>query len=116
MKPFTVILFCFILVACATDYTDPLRGSESSAKELSGTAVEGTLIRPDIAKCLCCGGYILKVNDVLFKFENFPPNAPEDLKTLEYPSQYPVPVKVEFEFLRSCGEITYVSVSSIQKR
>jgi hypothetical protein len=121
MKPFTLFLFSIILVAsnCTTDYTDLLTikmGSESNAKELGGASVDGVLIRPDIAKCLCCGGFILEVKSMLFKFDNFPASLPDDLKNLEYPGQYPIPVKVEFEFSRTCGETTYVSVSSIQRR
>jgi hypothetical protein len=118
MKSFAVFLFCFMLVACVTDYTDPLNvnGSESDAKELGGSGVDAVLVKPDIAACVCCGGYILEVKGLLFNFENFPTSAPEDLKKLEYPGQYPVPVKVEFEFSRTCGEKTYVSVSSIRTR
>lgn len=116
MKPFTVISFCFILVACATDYTDPLRGSESSPKEPGGLWVDAVLVKPDVAACVCCGGYILEVKDLVFRFENFPAGVSDEWKNLQYPDQYPVQVEVKFEFLRTCGEFTYVSLASIKRK
>ncbi len=118
MKPFTVFLFCFMLAACVTDYTDSTLnlGSESDAKELGGSWVEAVLVKPDIAACVCCGGYILEVEGLHFRFENFPTGASDDLKNLRYPDQYPVQVEVKFEFLRTCSEFTYVSVTAIQRK
>ncbi|MBN1599291.1 MAG: hypothetical protein JW894_13435 [Bacteroidales bacterium] len=72
----------------------------------------GYLIGPDLALCICCGGYIITIDGSVeeYRFENLPDESDLDLNELNLPA----PVKLNWHMDRECGSINYIIIEDIE--
>lgn len=71
--------------------------------------IHATITGQDFRKCLCCGGYILKLDngDSSYRFFSFPANTYID--TLHFPQS----VYVSYVAADSCGPFHFITLTSV---
>ena len=73
----------------------------------------GTLLGSDVGLCVCCGGFILTIDDdekSFYHFEMLPENSNIDYIGLNLN----IPVKLNWSIDRECGPFTYIIIESIE--
>lgn len=95
---FTVIFISGVILSC-----------EKEKDNYQSTAV---ITGPDIRECICCGGYLIEINDSTYNFDMLPADSKIDLNTETFPLQ----VKLDWSNDRECGGIKYITISRIAKQ
>lgn len=76
-------LVFFIIIAtlflCCQKYSD----KNEKNKITASTAV---ITGRDLTKCACCWGWIIEINNAVYKFDRIPANSPLDLDNITYPT------------------------------
>ncbi len=90
----TIVLF---LAAC----------NKNDAGEIKRSA--GIITGFDGSKCYCCWGWIVEIDNVIYKFDKIPPSSSVDLNNISYP----VPVNIEWRpSAKNCSiRIEVISIS-----
>jgi hypothetical protein len=82
-----------------------------SKKNTTHYMASGTITGIDYGACVCCGGYLVKINgnDSSFRFYNFPLGSKVDSNNF--------PVKVNFDFSRSpsCDGTNIIVLKTVVK-
>lgn len=98
MKTFNVVFLFFLM----TIFT----GCE---KDDHGFRSTGIILGPDYGYCMCCGGYIIEIEDSTYRFEKLPSSSGIDLAR----SEFPLAVDLDWQHDRTCGEIHYIKIERI---
>ena len=74
MRKFTLyfIVFLFLAISCEKDH---------------GYQNQGTLTGYDFRRCMCCGGYIVEIEDSTYRFYNMPDGFTFNLEVDTFPLQ-----------------------------
>ena len=83
----------------------------SSCKDGDDFQSTGLIIGPDVRDCICCGGFVIEIEDSTYNFDALPGSSPIDLEN----ETFPVKVKLDWTHERLCGDIQYISISRIEK-
>jgi hypothetical protein len=118
----SLIMFAILLSFSCTDET-PLQLKQSESMEYDPNQdIACQLLGPDIANCICCGGFLLRVphgdcDSIVYKFDRMPEGTSSTILQLEYPEDFPVTVLVKYvaDEERSCFD-NYIKVNSISLR
>ena len=84
----------------------------SCEKDESGFESEGIITGPDIAMCICCGGYIIEISDSSYHFDFLPASSGIDLPH----ENFPIHVTLNWQYERICGNIQYIEITAIKKK
>lgn len=100
---FKNILFAFLLLtitilSCKKEETDNFRS----------TAV---ITGPDVRDCMCCGGYLIEIEDSTYNFEILPVSSQINLNS----EIFPLSVKLDWTYDKKCGDIQYIGITRITK-
>jgi len=95
---FIVLLLTGVILSC-----------EKEKDDYQSTAV---ITGPDIRECICCGGYLIEMNDSTYNFDTLPASSNIDLST----ETFPLNVKLDWSYDRDCGGIKYITISRITKQ
>ena len=94
---FTILFFAGINFSC----------KENEYNFQSSAVITGV----DVRDCMCCGGYFIDIEDSTYNFNVLPANSDIDL-TME---NFPVSVKLDWDYANKCGDIQYIEISRIEK-
>lgn len=73
----------------------------------------GTIIGPDLADCVCCGGYFIEIEGTRYRFEKG--NLPGSFTFNE--DQLPLQVELNWELkIDSCGTFNWIEISEITRK
>jgi hypothetical protein len=72
----------------------------------------GIIIGSDVRDCICCGGYLIEIEDSTYNFDVLP--ASSDIDLIE--TSFPVNVKLDWTYDRECGDIQYIEITKIVKQ
>ena len=91
---FTTIIICFVLASCMKD---------------NDFGQRGTITGPDYSRCYCCGGYLININDSIYRFRTLPKRNNINLENESFP------IKVILEWKKHpnpilCNEIIIVRI------
>ena len=82
---------------------------ENNDHEFQSTAlITGT----DLRYCMCCGGYLITLEDSTFNFDSLPSASGIDLTT----ETFPVAVELDWSYDKKCGSIQYIKIERIEKQ
>ena len=69
---FSVIILLFLALSC-------------SKEETEGYMSNGTILGPDYRKCMCCGGWFIKIDTTTWRFFDLPSNNGIVLDSEKFP-------------------------------
>lgn len=82
-----------------------------ACKREKGYTDKGTLVGIDGRYCACCGGLILEANNGMdFNIESLPGVTSEELYKMTYPRK----ISYNWKADRTCGGITYITITSFR--
>jgi hypothetical protein len=93
---FAVLLLTSVILSCEKE------------KDYQSTAV---ITGPDVRDCICCGGYFIEIGDSTYNFDTLPTTSKLDLTA----ETFPLPVKLDWNYDKKCGDIQYIGISRIAK-
>jgi len=97
MKKISVFALLILLLSCANN--------DDSTKNYKS---EGIITAIDFTECLCCGGYIIEIeNNGYHFFDEFPNKENLDLENL------PIKVKLDWELISGTCD-NFISISAIE--
>lgn len=56
----------------------------------------GIILGPDLGMCICCGGYKIKIDTVIYNFDSVPANSNINLQK----EVFPIPVRLDWNLDR----------------
>jgi len=99
MKTRYLTLFLLALIAAT-----------SFAKEKKDIKSHGIILGLDKGACMCCGGWIIKIDSNQYRFNALPDKSTIDLKK----EKFPLPVKVVWKLnIKGCQNT--ITIESIKK-
>jgi hypothetical protein len=69
---FSVIIIMFFAISCSKDDDE-------------GFMSNATILGPDYRKCMCCGGWFVKIDTATWRFYDLPSNSGFNLDTATFP-------------------------------
>ena len=72
-------------------------GVQLSAQESDSCTFDALVIGKDVSKCLCCGGWQVKVGEHVYLINEIPPLGLSSDDT--WTSEFPIPIKINFGVL-----------------
>lgn len=98
MKALRIVFLLFIMIACS--------------KEDNGTKSVGTITGFDARMCMCCGGWIININDVVYLIDSMPKDSEIDVNT----ATFPITVELEWKLIDgACSTFNRISVKTIKR-
>ena len=98
MKAIRIVFLVFILIACTR--------KDNDYKSI------GTITGLDARMCMCCGGWIINIDDVVYLIDTMPKNSDIDLAT----ETFPVTVKLDWQLIDgACSTFNRIKVQRIKK-
>jgi hypothetical protein len=98
VKVLRIILLFFIIIACN--------------KEIDDYKSTGTITGYDLRMCICCGGWIIIIDDGQYLIDTIPDNSDIDLTK----ETFPVKVKLDWQLTNNgCSSFGRITVLRIKK-
>jgi hypothetical protein len=98
MKAVRILLLLFIMIACK--------------KENDDYKSTGTITGNDLRMCVCCGGWIINIDDVQYLIDSIPDNSEIDLTK----ETFPLKVKLDWQLITNgCSSFNRITVLRIKK-
>ncbi len=98
MRTIRIISLLFIMFACTREDND--------YKSV------GTITGIDARMCICCGGWIINIDDVIYLIDTIPENSGLNLSV----ETFPVKVKLDWQLVNSgCNSFNRIKVQRIKK-
>ena len=72
----------------------------------------GVITGPEVRDCICCGGFLIEIDDSTYNFDNLPSSS--DIDLIE--ESFPIEVNLDWSNDRICGDIQYIEIKKIMKR
>ena len=72
---------------------------------------EGIILGPDIRMCICCGGWLIKIDTVTYNFNELPAGSRIDLQT----AIFPLKVKLDWQISDPSPCQRYITILRIEK-
>ena len=100
-----VITFCIIISGLYN-----CREDNDNHKDYKST---GKIIGPDLRMCpsICCGGYNIQINNLLYKFESIPNNSNINLQK----DTFPIFVKLDWQLSQKYEGCQVITIQRITK-
>jgi hypothetical protein len=70
----------------------------------------GIILGPDLGYCICCGGYVIEIENETYHFDSLPNSSNFNLLELTFP----VLVNLNWEKERKCNEFQYIEITKIE--
>jgi hypothetical protein len=83
----------------------------SCEKEDDDYKSTGTIVGYDISMCICCGGWIIIIDDTNYLFDNLPDNSDINLET----EQLPISVKLDWQVMPDGCPPNRITIQRIKK-
>lgn len=99
MKALRIVFLVFIMIACT--------------KEDKGYKSVGTITGIDARLCMCCGGWIINIEDVVYLIDSMPKDSDIDITN----ATFPITVELDWQLIDgACSSLNRISVQRIKKK
>jgi hypothetical protein len=98
MKTTRILLLFFLIIACNKENDDYMS--------------VGTITGTDYRMCMCCGGWYVKIDEVVYLTDSLPTESNIDLAT----EKFPIEVKLDWKLISNgCSGYNRITVLKIKK-
>jgi hypothetical protein len=80
-------------------------------KENNNYRSNATITGPDVGMCICCGGWIIKIEDMTYRFDSIPAGSNINLQK----DSFPINVKLDWQFISSDACLNKISIQRIAR-
>lgn len=99
MKALRMVFLVFIMIACS--------------KEDNSYDSVGTITGIDARLCMCCGGWIINIDDVVYLIDSMPKDSDIDINN----ATFPITVELDWKLIDgACSSFNRISVQRIKKK
>jgi hypothetical protein len=82
MRKILLAAIATVIIFSACEKRDSSCGNNDSVNKYSTAVITGR----DFTKCYCCGGWIIEIDNLTYKFDRAPVGSTVNLETLSYPA------------------------------
>ncbi len=97
IKAIFIIVIILTLVSCKKSNSDDFKS-------------KGIILGPDLGMCICCGGYKIKIDTIIYNFDSVPKNSNINVQK----EIFPLPVKLDWNIIQP-GCANWIKIQKIRK-